>query len=92
MIVGIFTPDVLSEPNGALARVLSLVPFFASFATPLRYSITPLPWTELAASAAATLLGVAGVVWVAGRIYRVGILAYGKRPTVGELVRWIRTT
>ena len=38
-----------------------------------------------------TALGVVLVAWVAGRIYRVGILMYGKRATIPEIFRWIRT-
>ena len=43
------------------------------------------------ASAGMTALGVVVVAWVAGRIYRVGILMYGKRATIPEIFRWIRT-
>jgi ABC-2 type transport system permease protein len=45
----------------------------------------------MALSAGLTALGVLGVAWVASRIYRVGILMYGKRASVGEVLRWIRT-
>lgn len=82
---------LLDEPNGNLARTLSLIPLFAPFVTPVRYSLTPLPLTELAASAGLTILGVLAVAWVAGRIYRVGILMYGKRASLAEIARWIRT-
>jgi ABC-2 type transport system permease protein len=36
-------------------------------------------------------VGIAAVAWVAGKIYRVGILSTGKRPTLPELVRWVRS-
>lgn len=81
---------LLDEPNGSLARTLSLIPPFAPFVTPVRYSLSPLPLTELALSAGVTILGVLAVAWVAGRIYRVGILMYGKRASVAEIARWIR--
>ena len=81
---------LLSEPAGPLARVLSLVPFVAPFVTPVRYSFNPLPWTELAASAVAMVLGVLAVVWVAARIYRVGILSYGKKASLRDVARWVR--
>jgi ABC-2 type transport system permease protein len=38
------------------------------------------------------LLGVLGMAWVAGRIYRVGVLMYGKRPSFREMFRWIRVS
>ena len=81
---------LLDEPNGQFGRVLSLVPPFAPFVTPVRYSLSPLPWTELAASVGAMVLGVLAMAWVAGRIYRVGILMYGKRPRLAEMLRWVR--
>ena len=82
---------VLNDPSGSLARTLSLIPFVAPFVTPLRYSIAPLPPSQLLMSMAATLAGVLAIIWFASRIYRVGILAYGKRPTFKELWGWIRT-
>lgn len=90
IVFGFFsTFALLNEPNGSLARLLSMIPLSAPFATPLRYSITPLPLGELLLSAGLTLLGVLGVTWVASRIYRVGILAYGKKPSLAELGRWV---
>ena len=82
---------VLNDPSGSLARTLSLIPFVAPFVTPLRYSISPLPPTQLLASMGATMAGVLAIIWLASRIYRVGILAYGKRPTFKELWSWVRT-
>jgi ABC-2 type transport system permease protein len=58
--------------------------------TPVRYSFSPLPWGELLASIAAMVLGVLAVVWLASRIYRIGILSYGKKATLREVGRWIR--
>jgi ABC-2 type transport system permease protein len=82
---------LLNEPNGTLGRVLSLVPFVAPFATPIRYSVSPLPLSEVALSVLATGAGTLAMVWLGSRIYRVGILSYGKRPSLRDLVRWVRT-
>jgi ABC-2 type transport system permease protein len=81
---------LLDEPNGHLARVLSLVPPFAPFVTPVRNSLSPLPLQELLASVAVMIIGVLAMAWLAGRIYRVGILMYGKRPSMREMLRWVR--
>lgn len=82
---------LLNDPNGTLGRVLSLVPPFAPFITPVRYSVSPLGAGEIAVSLAAMLVGVAAMVWVASRIYRVGILSYGKKASIVEMMRWVRT-
>jgi ABC-2 type transport system permease protein len=81
---------LLGDPNSDLARIMTYVPPFAPFVTPVRHSLSPLPWPELLGSIAAMTLGVVAMTWVAGRIYRVGILMYGKRASVLELWRWIR--
>lgn len=82
---------LIRDPNGAAAHVLSYVPMLTPFVIPLRYSISPLPLTELIVSLAVTVAGMLLIVWVASRIYRVGILSYGKKATFGDMVRWIRT-
>ncbi len=81
---------LLNEPNGSLARTLSLVPPVAPFVTPVRYSLTPLPLSEVLLSVGAMVAGLLAVVWLAARIYRVGILSYGKRPSLAEVVRWVK--
>ncbi len=81
---------LLNEPNGSLARVLSLVPPLAPFVVPVRYSIAPIPVAELLLSVGTTIAGLLAVVWLAARIYRIGILMYGKKASVKDLVRWVR--
>ncbi len=57
---------------------------------PVRYSLASVPPIELVASLSASIVTMLGVIWLAGRIYRTGILMYGKKPTVREVFRWIR--
>jgi ABC-2 type transport system permease protein len=81
---------VVLNPTGPLARAASLVPLSAPVIMPLRMALTPVPWSEVLLAALSTALACAGAVWLAARIYRVGLLMYGKRPTVRELARWVR--
>lgn len=83
---------ILNEPNGTLARTLGLVPFFSPIAMPVRWAAAPIPLGEVALSMAVLGLTLVGITWVAARIYRVGILMYGKRPTLPELWRWVRAS
>jgi ABC-2 type transport system permease protein len=88
--IAMFT--LINDPASSMARILSFIPFFSPLVIPVRYALSPLPITEVAGAIAATLLGVIVIVWFAGRIYRVGILSYGKKPSLKELVSWLRTS
>ncbi len=57
---------------------------------PVRWAAGDLPAVELAASLVLLAVGIVGATWVAARIYRVGILMTGKRPSLRELVRWVK--
>jgi ABC-2 type transport system permease protein len=81
---------ILNNPDGQMALTLSLVPFTSPIAMPVRWAASPVPPSEVAGSIALLFAAVVAIMWVAGRIYRVGILAYGKKPGLKELVRWVR--
>ncbi len=82
--------SLLNDPNSSLAVWYTLIPFWSPIATPVRWGATPIPVIELVASIAILLVSVVLVTWMASRIYRVGILMTGKRPSIRELVRWVR--
>ena len=86
-----FMQSILNAPLGQAATTLGLIPFTAPIAMPMRMASAPIPPAEIAASLALMLAAIAAVAWVAGKIYRVGILSTGKRPTLTELARWVRT-
>lgn len=79
-----------NDPGSTFARTLSLVPFTSPIATPVRWTAGSISVGEVVASLAILAVAIVGVTWVAARIYRVGILMTGKRPTIKELVRWVR--
>jgi ABC-2 type transport system permease protein len=81
---------MLNDPSSTLAVTLSLVPFTSPIAMPVRWAAGTLPLHEIALSLGILLVAIIGVTWVAARIYRVGILMTGKRPSLKELVRWVR--
>lgn len=83
---------LMNDPSSDLARLLSFIPLFAPMVVPVRYALSPLPVSEVLMSMVAMVVGILVVVAIAGRIYRVGILSYGKRPSMKELWRWVRTT
>jgi ABC-2 type transport system permease protein len=82
---------IVTRPDGGLARLLSLLPFSSPIVMPLRMSVVPVSPLEISLAVLLLAAGCLGVVWLAGRIYRVGMLMYGKRPTLGEVARWVRS-
>ncbi|HEU0299028.1 MAG TPA: ABC transporter permease [Longimicrobium sp.] len=86
----IFIMPVLTDPLGSTARLLSLIPLTSPVVMPMRAVATEIPPLEIALSIALLVVGVFVVLWLAGKIYRVGILSTGKKPTLRELARWMR--
>jgi len=85
-----FLAPVIENPSGALAVGLSLFPFFSPILMWPRVVASAAPMWQIALSFLLMLGAVFAVAWLAGRIYKVGMLMTGKRPTLPELVRWVR--
>lgn len=90
MIPFFFTQTVIQNPDTTTATALSLFPFFTPLLMFARVASGSVPGWQVALSLVLMVLAIGGVAWLAGRIYRVGILMQGKRPTVPELWRWVR--
>jgi ABC-2 type transport system permease protein len=82
----------IGRPESTAAKIMSFLPPTAPFIVPTRWSNAPLPLTELLSSIGVCMLGVFGMVWLAARIYRVGILSYGKKPSFRDIWVWIRAS
>ena len=81
---------ILDRPDTPLAVWMSLVPFFSPILMFARATAgSPALW-EVGLSILLMIMTVLGVAWLAGRIYRVGILMQGKRPNLPELWKWVR--
>lgn len=93
LICGVtFIGPVWLSPNSTLARVTSMIPFSAPILMPLRMSITQVPPLDIAATIAGLAVSCAVCIWAAARIYRVGLLMYGKRRSLAEILRWLRAS
>lgn len=89
LIVPIVTATYIMEvPNGLISKVLSYVPFFSPVLMPVRMTAANVPAWEVLLSFTLLALGFLFMIWVASRIYRVGIFMYGKAATLPEIVRW----
>jgi ABC-2 type transport system permease protein len=81
---------ILSDPSSTLSIVLSEIPFFSPVLMALRISLQAPPWWQIALSLVLLFLTTVGTIYASAKIYRVGILMYGKRPTLVEMFRWLR--
>jgi ABC-2 type transport system permease protein len=78
----------IRAPDSSLAVWSSIFPLFSPIVMPARLAFNPPAW-QIALSIFLLILTVIGLVWLAGRIYRVGILMYGKKITFKELGKWM---
>ncbi|HET9365874.1 MAG TPA: ABC transporter permease, partial [Candidatus Angelobacter sp.] len=87
----IFITNIFTHPNSNIALFGSLFPFTAPLVMFARLAIQPdTPVWQIGTSIALMVATIYGMVWLCGRIYRVGILMYGKKPTLPEIVKWIK--
>jgi ABC-2 type transport system permease protein len=82
--------SVLTYPDSNMACILALIPPFTPLLMYLRVSLGHPNHTAIVASLVLTSASIYAIVWVSSRIYRVGVLMYGKRPTLPELLRWLK--
>lgn len=91
MLVGFyFGFAVIRDPDSSLAFWVSMSPFFAPLTMPIRILAETPPVWQILLSLTINAVAIAGLVWLAGRVYRVGMLMYGKRATIPEALKWIR--
>jgi ABC-2 type transport system permease protein len=91
LMVGFFMVfAVFDDPEGSIAVAGSLIPFTSPIVMPIRAAVTGVPPLELALSLALLVATCVALLWLGGRVYRVSVLATGKRPSPRQLVRWMR--
>jgi ABC-2 type transport system permease protein len=83
-------PFLVNNPGSGWAIALSLFPPTAPFVMLPRMGMETVPLWQFAVSIGLLILAIWGVLWFSSRLYRVGILMYGKRATLPELLRWLR--
>jgi ABC-2 type transport system permease protein len=81
---------VMRAPDSPIAVWTSMIPFFSPILMYVRIAIQPPPAWQIAASLLLLVATIAGILALCARIYRIGILMYGKRPTLPEIVKWLK--
>ncbi|HVT95882.1 MAG TPA: ABC transporter permease [Acidobacteriaceae bacterium] len=86
----VMLPYVLGNPNSTASIVLSLLPPFTPIIMYMRICAQMPPAWQVWLSVALLAASVWAMIWLAARIYRVGVLMYGKRATLPEMIRWLK--
>jgi ABC-2 type transport system permease protein len=91
LMAGFFMFPIISRsPNSMASIVLTMIPFFSPVLMVLRIALISPPLWQVLLSVSILAATTVGMVYLSAKIYRVGVLMYGKRPSVVEIVRWLR--
>jgi ABC-2 type transport system permease protein len=82
--------NIIRSPSSSLAFWASMFPFFAPITMLVRIVTEPPPLWQIFLSLGIGLVTIIGLIWLASRIYRVGMLMYGKKASIPEVLRWVR--
>lgn len=82
---------VTQNPDGIHSVILTQFPLTSPILMPARMAATNVPLLEVLSSAVLAILGFLGILWVAAKIYRIGMLSTGKKPSFKDLWKWLRT-
>jgi ABC-2 type transport system permease protein len=85
-----FSFAVVRDPNSDLSFWVSIAPFFAPITMPVRIIAETPPVWQIVLAFVVNAVAIACLVWLTARVYRIGMLMYGKRATIPEVWKWIR--
>ncbi len=91
LMIGVYVgfATVINDPHGTVATVFSMIPFTSPIVMLMRIPFG-VPWWQIALSLFLLIITFLAVIWLAAKIYRVGILMYGKKVNYKELYKWMR--
>lgn len=92
LMIGFFLSfRLMDSPDGSVAVISSMVPFTSPIVMPMRMALIEVPVVEVLLSLTILIGSAAAILWAASKIYRIGMLSSGQRPSMAEMVRWVRT-
>ncbi len=85
-----FMVNIMDNPNGVIAQVLTYFPFTSPLTVLIRMGVTDIPLWQIAISVGLMILTIMGMLWLVSKIFRVFLLMYGKTPKPSEVLRYLR--
>jgi ABC-2 type transport system permease protein len=90
LMVGLYSViPIVRDPNSTFSVIVSLLPFISPITMPIRIFTETPPFWQIGLAIIVNLATIAAMVWVTSRVYRVGMLMYGKKATIPEVWKWI---
>ena len=91
LVLGVYIgfASVISEPHGTIATIFSMIPFTSPIVMMMRIPFG-VPWWQIVISLGLLIGTFLLMVWFAAKIYRIGILMYGKKPTYKDIYKWLK--
>lgn len=86
-----FAVPLMFNPDSLLVKILSQIPLLTPTMMALRFSIQTPHWWEIVLSLTTLSLTIYGLMWIAGKVFRIGILVTGKKPSLKEIYGWLKT-
>lgn len=86
----LFLGRVAQDPDSSFSVITSMIPFFSPMLMPVRVAMTSVPLWEYALSIILMSATFIGLIWLSSRIYRIGILMYGKKASFSEMLKWVK--
>ncbi|MBA3462615.1 MAG: ABC transporter permease [Deltaproteobacteria bacterium] len=91
LVIGVMCINLVSNaPRGSTTAIMTMVPLWSPMLMPMRFVLGGASLADVGISLLILLVSTVLVARAAAKIYRVGVLLYGKRPSVRELIRWLR--
>jgi ABC-2 type transport system permease protein len=81
---------IMKDPNSTLSTILTMIPIFTPTMIIFRSAISPIPFVEVAIATLLLIISIWLMILLTSKIFRVGILMYGKKPTFKEIVKWMK--
>lgn len=91
MFAYFFNVQVMQSPDTTLSTVVSMIPFFSPINMITRIAISEVPFWQIGISISLLAITIWGILMLSARIYRNGILSYGKKASFKDLLKWIKT-
>lgn len=82
--------SAIQNPDTMIVKVFSYIPLTIPSIMLLRFKVAPVPVSDIIITLAILILSILITLKIAAKIFRIGILSYGKRPTINELIRWTK--